>query len=109
MDKGDPCTFIRGFVVILVIAVIVNHGTLSKVPLLPFSGSTQAMLATEVTSPRITGVIPLPTTQIPEVNQTPRPPDAPYQITYTNNPFSYPAIHLPKHMETFGASDISLG
>jgi len=107
VDKGDIYTLISGFVVILLIAVIANPGAFSKVQSQPFSGSNQTVQATGVPASPVTFVTPsLPTpTQIPEVNQTPRPPAAPYRITYTSNPFTYPVIHLPEHMETFGASD----
>jgi hypothetical protein len=107
VDKGDLYTLIGGFVVILVIAVIAHTGALSKVPSLPFSGSTPAVHATEVPSYQVTVVTSSPT-PIPEVNMTPRSPDSPYRIFYTSNPFTYPVVHLPAHMETFGASDIPL-
>lgn len=112
MNKGDIYTLIGGFVVILLIAVIANHGAFSKIPSQPLSGSNQTAQVTEVPASPVTVVTtssPAPTpTQIPEVNQTPQPPAAPYRITYVSNPFSYPVIHLPDHMETFGASDVPL-
>ena len=108
MDKGDLYTFIGGFVVILLIAVIANPGAFSKVPSLPFTGSTPTVQATGVPSLQTTGVVTPTPTQIPEANLTPRPPDPPYRIVYTNNPFTYPVVHLPSHMETFGSSDIPL-
>jgi hypothetical protein len=112
VDKGDLYTLIGGFVVILLIAVIANPGAFSKVPSLPFVGSTPAVEATKVPAPQITVVSmqsPTPTaTETPEVNLTPRLPDPPYRIFYTNNPFTYPVVHLPSHMETFGSSDIPL-
>jgi len=108
VDKGDLYTFIGGFVVILLIAVIANPGAFLQVPSLPFTGSTPPVQATGVPSLQTTAVITPAPTQIPEVNLTPRPPDPPYRIFYTNNPFTYPVVHLPSHMETFGSSDIPL-
>ena len=112
MNKGDIYTLIGGFVVILLIAVIANPGAFSKIQLQPFSGNNQTAQVTKVPASPVTVVTPAaptPTpTQIPEVNQTPQPPAAPYRITYMSNPFTYPVIHLPEHMESFGASDVPL-
>jgi hypothetical protein len=105
VDKGDLYTFVGGFVVILLIAVIANPGVLSKVPSLSFAGNNSPAQATGVPTPQVTVVTVPPT---PQANLTPRPPDAPYRIFYSTNPFSYPVVHLPANMETFGASDISL-
>jgi hypothetical protein len=107
VDKGDLYTFVGGFVVILLIAVIANPGALSKVPSLSFPGNNSPALATEVPTPQVT-VVTVPPTETPWVNQTPRPPDAPYRIVYSTTPFSYPVVHLPANMDTFGASDIPL-
>lgn len=106
MDKGDLYTFIGGFVVILLIAVIANPGVFSKVPSLPFTGSTPAVQATG--GPSLQTTTEITPTPAPEVNLTSRLPDPPYRISYTNNPFTYPVVHLPSHMETFGSSDIPL-
>ncbi|MFA5237166.1 MAG: hypothetical protein WC362_04860 [Methanoregula sp.] len=108
MDKGDLYTFIGGFAVILVIAVIANPGAISNFPSLPFIGNTPVTQVTEIPSPQETVVRAPAPTQIPETNLTPRLPDPPYRIFYTSNPFTYPVVHLPAHMETFGASDIPL-
>lgn len=107
MDKGDLYTLIGGFVVILLVAVIANPGALSNVPSLSFPIKNPFVQATAVPTPQVT-VVTVPPTGTPQVNQTPRPPDAPYRIVYSTNPFSYPVVHLPANMETFGASDIPL-
>ncbi len=107
MDKGDIYTLIGGFVVILIVAIIANPGSLSGIPSLRFSGSTPAVQVTQTPAPAITVVTTEPT-QAPEVNQTPRPPDQPYRIFYSSTPFAYPVVHLPEHMETFSSSDIPL-
>jgi hypothetical protein len=107
VDKGDLYTFVGGFVVILLIAVIANPGALSNVTSLAFPLKNPLVQATEVPTPQVT-VVTVPPTETPQVNLTPRPPDAPYRIFYTTTPFSYPVVHLPTNMETFGASDIPL-
>jgi len=107
VDKGDLYTLIGGFVVILVVALIANPGAFSSLPALPLSQGTPTVQATVVPTYQVTVVTPTPAL-IPEVNQTPRPPDQPYRIFYSSTPFSYPVVHLPAHMETYGASDIPL-
>ncbi|HNX17679.1 MAG TPA: hypothetical protein PKM50_05040 [Methanoregula sp.] len=107
MDKGDIYTLIGGFVVIVIVAIIANPGSLSGIPSLSFSQTTPAIQTMETPADQVTAVTVLPT-KIPEVNLTPRPPGQPYRIFYTSNPFKYPVVHLPEHMETFGASDIPL-
>jgi hypothetical protein len=107
VDKGDLYTLIGGFVVILLIAVIANPGALSKVPALSFAGKNPFVQATELPIPQAT-VVTVPPTETPRVNQTPRPPDAPYRISYSKTPFSFPVVRLPANMDTFGASDIPL-
>lgn len=106
VDKGDIFTVAGGLVVILLIAMIANPAMLS--PLLPVSGSGPAVQETTVPAPEPTVVYAVSPTPTPVVNLTPQPPGPPYRILYTNNPFTYPVIHLPDHMETFGASDIPL-
>ena len=106
VDKGDIFTITGGLVVILLIAMIVNPAMLS--PLLPVSGSGPAVQATNVPAPEPTVMFSVSVTPTPVVNLTPQPPAPPYRILYLNNPYTYPVIHLPDHMETFGASDIPL-
>jgi hypothetical protein len=104
VDKGDLYTLIGGFVVILLVAVIANPGAL---PVGSFPIKNPFVKATEVPTPQVT-VLTVPPTETPQVNLTPRPPDAPYRIVYSKTPFAYPLVHLPTNMETFGASDIPL-
>ena len=109
MDKGDLYTLIGGFVVLLIVAVIANPGSLPSTPLTPAKGGTSAEpTAAAITSPQVPTEVSDTPTQVPHVNLTPRQPGPPYRITYTSNPFTYPKIHLPDHMEAFGASDIPL-
>jgi hypothetical protein len=106
VDKGDIYTVIGGVAVILLIAVVANPGMLS--PILPGVKSGNAVQETGSPTPVQTAVYTLSPTQAPGANLTPQPPAPPYRITYANNPFTYPTIHLPVHMETFGGSDIPL-
>ncbi|MGA2105535.1 hypothetical protein [Methanoregula sp.] len=100
MDKGDIYTLIGGFVVILVVAVIANHGMISSASAGTGSSPTVPVPSVSVTQmPTPLTVVP---TQTPTVTQT---LPVPYRITLTNTPFSYPAIHLPDHMETYGVSN----
>jgi len=107
VDKGDLFTLVGGFVVLLLVAVIVRPDSLlvlSPTPQHPVTTVPVTPNATPTVSPEIT---PTPL-QVPATKPTPREPSPPYRITYTSNPFTYPKIHLPDHMETFGASDIPL-
>jgi hypothetical protein len=108
VDKGDLFTLAGGLVVILVIAVIANPGLLPA--FLPGATKTpagQEVQETAVPTTVPTVVIPSPA-PTPAANRTPQPPAAPTRILYTNNPFKYPVIHLPDHMETFSGSDTPL-
>lgn len=106
VDKGDLYTVIGGFAVILVVAMLVNPGLFAHISLSGNSGSTP----TETTAVEPVTQVTLTTAATPlqtvGENRTPAPKE-PYRIVYTSNPFSYPVIHLPDHMETFGASDIN--
>ncbi len=106
MDKRDIYTIVGGFLVILLIAIIANPGTVSSA--LPVSRSSPTIQETTFSTPPPTVTYTVIPAQTPQVNITPSPPPPPYRITYTNNPFKYPVIHLPDHMETFGASDTPL-
>ncbi|MFZ0006477.1 MAG: hypothetical protein WCC86_00915 [Methanoregula sp.] len=98
MDKGDIYTLIGGFVVILVVAVIANHGLIS-----PSSPTTNVPTVSVTQVPVPSSVVQTPT--VPPTLQLP----VPYQIILTTNPFSYPVIHLPDHMETYGVSNTPRG
>jgi hypothetical protein len=108
VDKGDLFTLVGGFVVLLLVAVIVRPDSLLLLspasPQHPTPTVTIPVNATPAISPEITP----PPTQVPVTTRTPSEPSPPYRIMYTSNPFTYPKIHLPEHMETFGASDIPL-
>jgi len=93
-------------VVILLIAVIVNPGLLAKA--LPGPASGPAVQETVVPSGTQTLVSTVPATPAPVVSLTPTPLPPPYRITYTSNPFAYPTIHLPDHMEIYGVSSTPL-
>lgn len=106
VDKGDILTLVGGFVVIVLVAIISNPGSLSGIPSLSFSGDSPA---TPVYTPTVqeTVITPVPVST-PKTIPTSRPPNEPYRIFYTSTPFSYPVVHLPDNMETFGSSDIPL-
>ena len=109
MDKGDILTVAVGLVVILVIALIANPGMIPQLAGQKGSAAVQQAQVTVVQTPLPT--VPLPTPSriyTPSPVPTPILPPQPYRITYTANPFQYPLIRLPAHMETFGASDIPL-
>jgi len=107
VDKGDLFTLAGGLVVILVIAVIANPGLLPAV--LPGAKGTPAgQVVQETAVPTTVPTIPPSPAPTPAVTQAPQPPAAPTRILYTNNPYKYPVIHLPDHMETFGGSDSPL-
>jgi len=106
VEKGDIFTVVGGLVLVIVIALVANPQYLT--------GITSSVLPA---SPKVTAtpVVTMEETLIPIIIATPTPvatptpilPDAPpYQIFYTNNPFSYPKYKMPDNMETFGASDI---
>ncbi|WP_292368800.1 hypothetical protein [Methanoregula sp. UBA64] len=107
MDKGDLFTLVGGFVVLLLVAVIVRPDSLlllSPAPQHPVTTVPITVNETPAISPEITP----PLTQVPVVTHTPSEPSPPYRIMYTSNPFTYPKIHLPDNMVSFGASDIPL-
>jgi hypothetical protein len=102
VGTGDLITLIGGFIVILIVAVIVNPGYLSSaLTLLPVNGSN--------VRPTLAGVPPslVPTpASTPNATLTPRPLEAPYRIFYTSNPFTHPVVTLPDNMNAYGTSDI---
>ena len=105
VDKGDILTVAGGTVVILLVAVIANPGLLSSVLPGPAGGHAVQEPVPSVTQTPVSVVSAMPT---PAVNRTPAPPPPLFRITYTNTPFSYPVIHLPDHMEVYGASSTPL-
>jgi len=108
VDKGDLFTLAGGFAVILIIAVVANSGLLPSLhpgtPVTPEGPGVQ-VTATPTAVPTTVLTTPTPT---PTANLTPQPPAAPTRILFTNNPFTYPMIHLPDRMTTFGTSNIPL-
>jgi hypothetical protein len=100
VKSGDIVTLIGGLVVVIVVAILANSGTISGVQTFFHPPPTNVPVA----------AIPLPTpflTLVPTQVLTPVPvptPAPPYRIFYTSNPFSYPVYKLPENMGTFGAS-----
>jgi hypothetical protein len=101
VEKGDILTLLGGLVIVLVIAIVVNPQYLAafKSP----SENVNPVLTPVPTASYTTQVIPISTIPMPR----PVLADAtPYQIFYTDKPFTYPVYILPENMETYGASDI---
>jgi hypothetical protein len=102
VEKGDIITLAGGLLIVLVIAVIAN-----PLYLAPLSGIGGMVSPSPTPTP-----LPVPTVNYtaPETPTYIEPtliPDAPpYQIYYSDKPFSYPVFKIPENMETFGASDI---
>ncbi len=108
MDKGDILTLLGGFVVLLLIVVLVRPDSFMVMVPGSHQGGTPQVTAIPTVSPEITVTATGTPRTVPVTDITPREPAPPYRITYTSNPFTYPKIHLPDHMEAFGASDIPL-
>jgi len=106
VDKGDLVTVVGGFAVILVIAMLANPGLFTHLLSPGVSNSTPTETVTVVPGTPVTVTTPVTPRETEGQNQT--AVSQPYRIVYTNNPFTYPVIHLPDHMETFGASDVNL-
>ncbi len=104
MEKGDILTFAVGFLIVLVIALLANPQNLAAI-----KGIGEKPTPVPTPLPVAT---PFPVVQIPVqtfAKPTPAPvvTDAvPYQIVYSDKPFTYPVFKLPDNMETYGASDI---
>ncbi len=107
METGDLLTLVGGLVLVLVIALVLNPQYLSEFTTPAVSGPTATPLPPPTAIPAqvpVETVTPDPVT--PPV--TLRPDDPPYQIFYTDNPFTYPRFKLPESMISYGASDIPL-
>lgn len=107
METGDILTLVGGLFLVLVIAFVMNPQYLSELspPDLPEPALTPIPRQTPAPEP-----VPLQTvtTEAISVPATPRPDDPPYQIFYSDQPFSYPRFKLPENMVSYGASDIPL-
>ena len=107
METGDILTLVGGLVLVLVIALVINPQYLSEfsAPVLPEPTATPTSLQTLTPEPvRVQTV----TTEVISTPVTPRPDDPPYQIFYSDQPFTYPRFKLPESMVSYGASDIPL-
>jgi hypothetical protein len=107
VETGDLLTLAGGLVLVLVIALVINPQYLSGISAPAIPGPTPTLIPLPIATP----------TQIPSGMVTPgieptpvpvRPDNQPYQIFYTDHPFTYPLFKLPENMVTFGASDIPL-
>jgi hypothetical protein len=110
VETGDLVTLIGGFIVVLIVAVIINPGSLVSLFGARPSNSTPASPVPVVTTapvPVISGTIPVPVPN-PNATLTSRPQNTPYRIYYTSNPFIHPVVTLPENMNPYGTSDITL-
>jgi hypothetical protein len=107
VETGDLLTLAGGLALVLVIAIVMNPQYLSDLtlrpdiepaptPVIPVTAGPAPVHAEPTTLP----VIPTPAGE--------RPDDPPYQIVYTDKPFTYPRFKLPESMVSYGASDIPL-
>ncbi|HII98515.1 MAG TPA: hypothetical protein HA272_04465 [Methanoregula sp.] len=107
METGDILTLVGGLFLVLVIAFVINPQYLSDLsaPVLPEPTATPIPRQTPAPEP-----VPLQTVTTDAISlpATPRPDDPPYQIFYSDQPFSYPRFKLPENMRSYGASDIPL-
>lgn len=107
METGDILTLVGGLVLVLVIALVINPQYLSELsaPDLPEPATTPTSLQTPTP-----GLVPVQTvtTEVISTQLTPRPDVPPYQIYYSDRPFTYPRFKLPENMVSYGASDIPL-
>lgn len=101
MEKGDLITLVGGVVLVLVIALVVHPEYLSSLtppPVTPVPTQSvvnpYSYMGTPIT------MVPTP---LPEPTIAP-----PYQIYYSNDPFSYPKFKMPDTVATFGAGDLPL-
>jgi hypothetical protein len=101
VEKGDMLTFVGGFLIVLVIAVIANPQYLALV-----KGAGEKATPVPIPVPTVSYPIQVTPTYF-KPTSAPLSGDAPpYQIFYSDKPFLYPVYKLPENMETFGASDI---
>jgi hypothetical protein len=108
VDKGDLFTLVGGFIVLLLVAVIVRPDSLLILSPAASQHPTPTITITVNETSTISPEITLTPLQVPVTKPTPSEPSPPYRIMYTSNPFTYPKIHLPDNMVSFGASDIPL-
>ncbi|MDD1694652.1 MAG: hypothetical protein LUQ71_08005 [Methanoregula sp.] len=106
VEKGDLITLIGGMLLVIVIAFVANPHYLSALsPAQPAPVPT--LVETFVPAPTATPVIS--TTRSPVPTPAPVPTiSPPYQIFYSNDPFSYPKFKMPANMGTYGAGDLPL-
>jgi len=106
VEKGDLFTLLGGLVLVLIIALVAHPEYLSSLSTAPVTPvPTQPVTTTGVNpytymgTPAVTTVpTPLPTPTIA----------VPYQISYSNDPFSYPKFKMPENLAIFGAGDLPL-
>lgn len=106
VEKGDLITLVGGVLLVLVIALVLHPEYLSSLSTAPAATPvpTPAVPPTAVNPYSSLGT-PVVTTETPLPEPTIAPP---YQISYSNDPFSYPRFKMPDNLDTFGAGDAPL-
>lgn len=105
VEKGDILTLAVGLFIVLVIAALANPQYLSSIKSL---GGKTGPSPTPTLYPD-SAVYHSPPPKPTSVKPTPLPVTTgalPYQIVYSDKPYTYPVFKLPENMETYGASDI---
>jgi hypothetical protein len=117
VEKGDILTLVGGFLCVLIVAILANpHSFNPGIPGLSATGTSTTQTPVESTTiiPIVMNVLPNGSVISPEettvvrTTPTPVPPAPPYRISYIQNPFIYPMVHLPDNMNRYGVSDIGL-
>ena len=104
MEKGDLLTLLGGLVLVLIIALVAHPEYLSSLSAAPVTPVPTQPLTTPGVNPysyqETSSVTTVPTSlAIPTIAP-------PYQIYYSNDPFSYPKFKMPENLAIFGAGDL---
>lgn len=104
VETGDILALIAGIMIVIFIAVMANPEYMSGLPTpLNSAGRTPEVIPTVQTrAPANTephAEVLVTTTNLLRSRN-------PYQIAYTDKPYSFPSYMMPSNMETFGASEI---
>jgi hypothetical protein len=104
VEKGEILTVLGGLLIVVVMALVANPPYLpgpqvSPETMVPASNaSSLPSLSSAIPATVITSVLPVATSPPAQIT--------PYRISYTDKPFSYPAVRLPDRLENMGESDI---
>ena len=105
MEKGDLYTLVGGLLLVLIIALVAHPeylASLTPSAAAPFPTQPVTQVTVDPYTYMGTPVTSVPT-PVPEPTIVP-----PYQIFYSNDPFSYPKFKMPENLAIFGAGDLPL-